>query len=41
VGIVAAIWMLWAHQWTQASVILTGLATTNAGVYYGSTSKVK
>ena len=39
VAIVAAFWLLYEAAWTQAAAVVTGVSATDAGVYYGSTSK--
>jgi len=40
VAIVASFWLMYAAAWTQAAAVITGVAATDAGVYYGSTTKV-
>ena len=39
VAVVATFWLLYAHQWTQAAALVTGVAGTDAGVYFASTRK--
>jgi hypothetical protein len=39
VAVIASIWLMYQRQFTTAAALIGGVAGTNAGVYYGSTSK--
>jgi len=40
-AIIAAFWLLYMQQWTQAVAVIGGVAGTDAGVYFASTRKVE